>query len=351
VPDTPTVPGLTDSLNVYVEEYNSVSKTLVLLLLIRDLTLTETSSPFDYAVGLINQFYEKATVAWVEENYGLALVESGEEYPDETGAIIEIQEDYLLSFVQPMDYVLASVIDPQELFPFKYRRVRLVYRYQPDFQKDVYPETPGQPKHDLPVVWGYPPDSAYTWPYLDLGIADTWFSVWYAIGNTDPVAHWRYMCDPMWLCLLQAYPDDPDEWMQQDVYDGYRQAVSSDGQPWYTEGQSPKWISRGINDNWVDSYNWLKTRGGYAPNADRRELRWFSYAGWTDYRRYEQGASWVHVQILVKLQSLPGNPCSPYVGGGLPPWMPVLGYQGTEFLPLIGLISWLAPWLKLKKEE
>jgi hypothetical protein len=349
MPDTPTTDGFWNAAKVFVEEYNSASKVLTLAMLLWDLELTETSDPYNWAIALINEFYQSATTALMEQLSELAQVEQNSVFPDLAGNPITIQEDYLLVSITPFSYVPASVIDPQTLLPFKYVKVTLHYIHKPDFDvADLNLPPPGWQTHPCLEDWGFPPYVSYAWPYPNLGEGNppVWTAVWMGSWNSLPTGHWRYKVQAEWLILLQADPADPDYWMQEDIYDCYREAIPSDGSPWYNP-DSPKWISRGINDSWVDSYDELKNRG-YAPNAFRRELRWFANAGWTDYR-FRQDASNDYVEVTARPHYLPGDSCTPYGGGGAGTLLPGLVGIG-QFLPLLHFIGFFAPWLKSKKE-
>lgn len=299
-----TQPPLFDQLEIFVDEYNSSAKILKIALVLRDFDLWDTGFPDDYVVDLMQQLYEQATIDLIEAQFGLGLVENGDSWPDLiTGVSVEIHEDYLLSSVSPGTsgfpaYIPASVIDPKQFEFLKYRTLVLSYTYKDTFSED-WPDRPyGQPFVECPVTLGYPAGLWFSWPYPKLIPGNLVWSghPFMGIWSSLPTGHWRYIVSPEWILLLTAQPSSPDYWMQEGVTDCFRQAMPSDGGPDW-DPRCPKWISRGINDSWVDSYDELKNRG-FAPNAYRRPMRWFSLGGWSDYRlRQTSSRDYVEIKI------------------------------------------------------
>lgn len=332
-----TQPELFEQLQVFVKEYNSTAKVLKLALVLRDFDLYDSEFPLDWVIDLANQLYEQATISLIEAQLGLGLVESGDTWPHLiTGVSVEIQEDYLLSQIDPGTsafpaYIPASVINPKQFEFLKYRTITLHYHFKDTFPTE-WPDRPySYPYEECPVSLGYPPDLWMAWPYPNLTDSNplVWMAVWMGIGNMLPVAHWRYTVEPEWLMLLTANPNSPDYWMQEEIFDCFRQAQESDGDPWW-DPENPSWISRGINDSWVDSYEELKARGA-APNAYRRPLRWLANAGCT-YYRFSQEPTIDRVELQVRMHLFPAKIYGPNVeepGGGPGIFLPGLGLLGT----------------------
>lgn len=344
---TETQPALFDQFEVFVKEYNSAMKTLELALILKEFSLINVENPVDWVTDLMAELYQQATIELIETYFGLALVEDGESWPDWiTGVSVEIHEDYLLKEVIPgygdaPSFIPASVIDPKILFPFKYGCIVLVYHYKETFPSE-WPDKPyGQPSHSLDTGLGYPAGLWCSWPYPDLSDETNgliWIAVWKGTWNSLPEGHWRYYMRPNWIALMTANPDSADYWMLQEVFDCFRQSVPGDGAPWWS-AENALWISKGINDDWVDSYDELKNRDA-APNAFRRPLRWLALSGVEDYRfRQDAYNDYVELQMRVITPSAdvygPGEE-KPTGGPGI--FIPGLGLLGafTEGTNLLG---------------
>lgn len=342
-----TAPGFQDMLSVYVETYNSTQKILTLFLLMADFDLTGTSDPYEYVVDQMNQLYEQCTIELMEQYLGLAQIEAGENFPEfPTGTIIYVQEDYLLEECQPYGYIPASVIDYTQFEFLKYRKIRLIYRHKPDFPlPSTFSDKPsGQPHHGINPAYGYPGGLVMSWAYPNLSGANplSFTSVWIAYAAFSPSAHYRILVLTDWLHLLTADPNDPDYWMNTDVMDCFRPSVPADGSPWWSVDYPYKWISKNINDDWVDSYTELTNRG-FAPNPFQRPLRWLSRANYS-YRHVRPGSD-DHVQVEFRDHVIPSKiykkPPVGDVGGGIIPVVTAVGVLSA----LLGCLGTSVVWL------
>ena len=124
-----SIPPGWEQKELIVESYNQAQKLLVLLDIFnwsKD-GLAVTLDPFNFVIDKINQLYEESTIDLLESLQGIAKIEAGSEIPDETGAIITVEEDYLLKEVVPLNVTPLSVIELQPEM-FKYSRIRLIYK-------------------------------------------------------------------------------------------------------------------------------------------------------------------------------------------------------------------------------
>jgi len=320
--------------------YNQSQKLLVLLDVFnwsKD-GLGSQLDPLNYVVEQVEQLYQDSLIDLLEQLQGISRIDAGTQFEDEYGATIEIEEDYLLKEVHPVSYTPLSVVqlDPEI---FKYERIRLIYRAVDEFPPLGYPLPDGWNSYPLPVGQGYPIGLVNGGPGGDLSVALSWRRIWIGRPGYSPT-HWKYSISPEWIMLLSAHPDSADYWMQEDIWDCWRPSRPEDGAPWYSEDNC-LWISKGINDDWVESYQELVSQG-YAPNGYRRPLRWLALSDYQGYRFQQLPNNYDVIEIQVRLQNQPNDVRGDSVliggpsDGGL---IPGLGAQFleasilSEFLP------------------
>lgn len=350
-------PSQFDAFHVFVEEYNSVSKSLTLCLLLADFDLLNISDPVsDQVIEMLNQLYEQATIRLLEEYFGLAQISEGESFKDfETRQIIYIREDYLLEEIQPSGFIPASVVDYTQWEFLKYRKITLIYCALEDFPayEDFDPCPSNQPHRNI-VHPAYPSGLAWSSPYPDLTGALSWHTIWSGYAGYSPDTHWRYRILGSFYDLLAADPNSSDYWMKEEVYDCFRESRPSDGSPWYSDGDPVQYISRGINDSWYDSYVELRDERDYAPNAYQREQRWLANSGQYSYRLVQPGTE-DHVQIQARLFSSPGRiyqkKPSPDISSVVPSMIPLLKGLGEKLGCLGGGVNWLWDSLLINNEQ
>lgn len=311
------------SLTPMIEEYNSAQKILKILLVAADLDLVPMSDPYQFIVEEINKLYEQATIELVEQSLGLAEVEAGASFESfGGGGSVQIQEDYLLEEVHPFGYIPASVVDYTDWGFLKYRKIRLIYKYEPDFDIEDYEDCPdGQRKQSISPAYGYPPGMVSSWEFPDLSESNplSWVYIFSGYGAYSPEAHWRYRIFPEWVYLLSAHPGEEDEtykaYMLEDVIDCFRQAVPSDGSPWWSENNPYMWISKGINDDWVDSYVELKTRD-FAPNGYMRPWRWMQFSDIPYEYFHHPTQPEDHIRVQMRNHEIPSLPYKGEIASG-----------------------------------
>jgi len=294
-------PSLNEALRVFVAEYNSFTKTLTLVLLLADFDLLEIDEPYGYIVQILNELYQQVTIDLLEQYLGIAEIEEGSHFKHfETRVDIIIREDYLLEEIRPEGWIPASVVDPGKWEFLKYKKIELVYCYKPDFPEySEFSDCPAdQPSQNI-LYPAYPTGVACSWPKPDLSSGLSWHAIWSGYGAYSPETHWRYRILGNFHNLIAPDPNSPDYWMNESVWDCFRESVPSDGSPWYSDGNPTQYISRGINDNWLDTYKELKDRG-YAPDGFRREQRWLSISGEYSYQTLYLGTE-DHVRIQAYL--------------------------------------------------
>jgi hypothetical protein len=333
-------PSSLSTFNIFVEEYNSANKVLKLILLLAEFDILDSSDPEGYVIDELNELYQQNTIEALEMAFGLAEIGVGEAYRDfETRVVIFIHEDYLLSEIQPTGYIPASVIDPAQLEFLKYRKITLVYTHKPDFPEyaDFDPTPAGQPHRPINYP-SYPSGLANSWELPDISGALSWRNIWSGYPGYSPGSHWKYRILAPFYNLLAANPSSSDYWMQEDIFDCFRESTPSDGSPWYSDGDPVQYISRGINDSWYDTYIELRDERGYAPNAYRRELRWLSGTNYS-YRQVQVGSE-DHIQIQAWFYNEPVKIYKRKAGGsgGGKPRQDIVG-AGLSALPFSGLAA------------
>lgn len=279
-----TTPGELDLFTPYVLSYNSTAKTLSLILEASNLGLIEVTGAND-VVRLINAFYEQVSLELARTLWNLQTVNTGRTFPQfPGGATVEILEDYILTLVSPDHVCLATVVDPQSLFPFRYRRVTLVYTYAPNMpaafaQKPLGGRNGGKvpsPPYPIPTIqwWSYPD--------LSVGLAKQYIAIGQWIAS--PIGHWRFGIAPQYAMLLANNPDcDPlhEDYLHvvEDIYDCFSVALPTD---YFWFESWPFWLeSKAYGSGFYDSYLELRTRNpdtpyifAPAPDLDVRYLYW-----------------------------------------------------------------------------
>jgi hypothetical protein len=297
---------------------------------------------------MLRQTWDAAGRFQIEAVFGLGVIPSQTSLPSlYTGQSITIQEEWVLRAITPASYVPSFVSDPKES-PFKYKYIQLIYALPGDFpERDFLPpefgfgqggETGGAGVsgewESLPSP-PYPADSFWGYPYPVLGDL-SWYGIYAATWNGQPTMHARYCVVPEWLMVFSAYPDLPEPYTDAfsfNIFDCFREAIESDGPPWYTP-EHRLWISRGINDSWVDTFTELRDRGDPF-NGGMRVWHWLNMASVPN-RYWESPGGWEeHVDI--RCSANPANvPGEVYVK-----WTP----PGGIIPPIIGLIETIIPAL------
>jgi hypothetical protein len=332
-------PSSTNAFHIFIQEYNSASKILKLILLLAEFDFLDSSEPEEYVIEQLSELYQQNTIEALEIAFGLAEIGVGESFKDfETRVTIFIHEDYLLSEIQPTGYIPASVINPNQLNFLKYKKITLVYTHKPDFPDygDFDPTPANQPHR--PILYpSYPSGLANSWAKPALSGPLSWHTIWSEYAAFSPEAHYQYrILAPFYNCIA-ANPASSDYWMWEDATDCFRESTPADGNPWYSEGDPVQYISRGINDSWYDSYLELHDRD-FCPNAFNRIKRWLALSGSYSYRHIQVGYD-EHVQIQAHLF---GEPVEIFKrkaggsGGGKP--RPIIG-GGLEAVPLSSSLS------------
>lgn len=290
-------PSQEQALRVFVKEYNTTAKTLTLILLLAEFDFLELDEPYGYIVEILNKLYEQVTVDLLEQYLGIAEVEEGNHFPHwETRTEIIIREDYLLEEIRPEGWIPLSVVDPGQWEILKWKKIELIYRHKPDFPEvSTFDDCPTDQPHQNIVYPAYPSGLTCSWPLPDLGSGLSWRSIWSGYAGYSPDFHWKYRILGNFYNCIAANPGSSDYWMQEEIWDCFRESVPADGSPWYSDGNPVQYISRGINDDWLDTYDELQDRG-YAPNAYRRIQRWLANSGEYSYRLIQPGDE-DHVQI------------------------------------------------------
>lgn len=336
------VPGdYESSLDLYVREYIPASHTLTLTVLAKEFIFDEEDLFEVFIVEQLQKGFPMITPRYVEEKWGAALVEAGDSFPDwETGATVTINEDYLLYLTNPDFYIYAAVEDPKAPNIYQYVVCDLTYIYLPDYE--VTGDKPvNQPFERLaPVDDNWEKEDVFTWPFPELSTT-TWRTVWYGQWKTSPSGHWRYTVNSRMLYLLTARPEGlPHE--QPYIFDCFTVVPLSD--PWPpTDGV---WFSsKGINDDYVDTYAEMVSRGA-APNADQRPYKWLGDAG-IERRNVPVGFN-QYVQVRQYPYTEEGGPKKHPPGlGGTPgfSWPGGLVVESSEGTSLLGLLGHFGPRL------
>jgi hypothetical protein len=269
----------------YIESYNAVSKSLTLVLLCSDFGLISVDEPTE-VVEIFSKFYEQMSINLAQSLYDLAEIDEGRSFPHfPDGASIEIGEDYILTVTEPDAYIPATVVDPQQIFCFKYRKIILRYTYLPDALKRYPPKKASELGGGLSLAWGYPPHTieAWDWPNdFSGGVGQYFFFL--AYWNNLPRGHWRYGIAPGFAALLANNsgidPESPYyDAVVTGVYDCFRAVLPTDSQlEFWSEGW-PFWLgSRNINDSWADTYDEIRARMNFGGiDFWQRPLYWLGF--------------------------------------------------------------------------
>jgi hypothetical protein len=294
-------PPQEQALRVFVKEYNSATKALTLTLLLADFDLLEIDEPYGYVIEVLNELYQQVTVDLLEQYLGIAEIEAGNHFPHwETRIDVIIREDYLLEEIRPDGWIPASVVDPGQWEFLKWKRIELIYCYEPDFPEvSEFDNCPSdQPSQNI-IYPAYPSGLTCSWPLPNLATGLSWRSIWSGYAGFSPEFHWKYrILAPFHNCIA-ANPSSSDAWMKEEIWDCFRESTPDDGSPWYSDGNPVQYISKGINDDWLETYDELKDRD-YAPNAYRRIQRWLANSGEYSYRLVQPGNE-DHVQIEARI--------------------------------------------------
>jgi hypothetical protein len=302
---------------------------------------------------MLRETWQAAGRFQVEAAFGLGVIPASTVLPTlYTGQSITIQEEWLLRAITPASYVPSFVADPKES-PFKYRYLQLIYALPGEFpERNLLPPEFGFGQggesggagvsgewEALPTP-PYPVDSFWGYPYPILGDY-SWYGVWIAIWNGVPTMHARYGIVPEWLWIITAYPDLEEPYhdaFQEGIYDCFREAIESDGAPWYTP-EHRLWISKGINDSWVDTYAELCLRGGESHispfNNGMRAWHWLNMAEIPNRYWDTPGGQEEHVDVRCS-----ANPAD-VPGEVYLKWTP----PGGIIPPIVGLIETIIPAL------
>jgi len=294
-------PPQEQALRVFVKEYDSATKALTLTLLLADFNLLEIDEPYGYVIKTLNELYQQVTIDLLEQYLGIAEIEAGNHFPHwETRIDVIIREDYLLKEIRPNGWIPVSVVNPNQWEFLKWKRIELIYCYEPDFPEvSEFDNCPSdQPSQNI-IYPAYPSGLTCSWPLPNLATGLSWRSIWSGYPGYSPEFHWKYrILAPFHNCIA-ANPSSSDAWMQEEIWDCFRESTPADGSPWYSDGNPVQYISKGINDDWLDTYDELKDRD-YAPNAYRRIQRWLANSGEYSYRLIQPGNE-DHVQIEARI--------------------------------------------------
>jgi hypothetical protein len=134
--------------------------------------------------------------------------------------------------------------------------------------------------------------------------------------------------------------------MLEDVYDCFQRAESGDYG--YEAGENPWYCSKGINNDWVDSYDELKDRD-FAPNGYRRSQRWCTLAG-IDSDLLQVG-SIDHLRVEAYDYDEEGKVRERGGGGLSPAIFPFLPCHTDDRFHPLGVLSAFFPSLSLETRE
>lgn len=308
-------PSPYESMLAYVQVYNS--NTLILLL--RSGNFQFGGKPPENVLADCMETYTDPSFNKIESAFGLTeIIPPQQFYNLYTGNVVTVNEHWVLISIQPYSYVPAFVDDPKGN-PFKLGYIQLTY-----VQADNIPDLPlllpefgggfgGEGSgsgasgewEELPSP-PYPVRLCYGYPYPVLG-EFSWYGVFIAIWNGVPTMHARYGIQPEWLFLATNYPGLEEPYtsaFEHGIFDCFREAIESDGAPWYTP-EKRLFISKGINDSWVDTYTELRDNRGFPFNGGMRIWHWLNLAGVANRYWYTPGGLEEHVDI--KCSALPAN--------------------------------------------
>jgi len=324
---------------IYVESYNQVNRMLSLALCLSDFGAIEIQDPLGI-LPAIQQNYQQLTITLIEEFLAVQRLEEGQELPDYEGNMVEIQEDYILELIDygtTGKFCLASVIDPQSLFPFRYSKIILVYR-PPDALSPIGELPLSWESETLNPAWGYPTGAKEAWKFPVLG-DNLWHTIIGNIYNGAPTPHIRCFCIGAWSWLLTQQEAESG-----DIWNCFRFSEPADGGPWFSG--MPRFISKGINDSWVESSAEIVARRGGVFDTIGTAVHWLhTHLGWvsnTDYRvRYVTNDAYLDVSASDQADSNTKVKRIPTITGGGPygKSLPSLFTGSRVTLPGLGSIG------------
>lgn len=248
-----------------IEEYNRNSRILTIGLYFIGLV-----GDYDDNTGMediATELYKIATIEMIKAAYGLEMVVDGEVFFDKDNIEVEIEEDWVLESIEMGENTiiprgLVSLPDSPLTDCLKYDKITL--RYKPNL-KLIYPKK-NYPGYAVDLPDSYPMRLKNFIPQTSLA-ANSGIGIFVADYNGFPAPHLRYKVTLLGMPCLANDENSLQVEMTMPVYDAF-----------VYNGNEHIWESRGINDNWYESYQYIAVRLSNFP-LKNRVIRWCNFFG------------------------------------------------------------------------
>lgn len=240
-----TYTNINPDLKDYLYYYNSSERDLRTILLVKE--FSEWLSDEEQLPGIFEQGQQAISAQVLHEVYGVPLeVQVNDTLVDTEGNFYVITEDYIIDEFKPYNRrgfwpsILDTVTDK-----FAYKQIRCIYRSS-DTVKHLFKNLHRPPWQDEPFPSPSPANLEGVWIPPGLNTPQPDYDRVYdeQFGAGDFLV---YTVSGLWLDVLKTRPTDGIGFMENHIMEGFTPIP----------GLSMNWESKGINDSYEDSADWI----------------------------------------------------------------------------------------------